>query len=120
MNKDKQRIAIAKACGWKTVNPDKQFPGWVKTVWVNPSTGEGHYVSDPRIPETSILPGYLGDLNAMHDAEKVLPPAQWDEYEENLYLVQGFDLESTGKTCFHATAPQRAEAFLRTLDLWEE
>lgn len=73
-------------------------------------------VSDP--------PDYLNDLNAMHEAEKNLKSKQKVDYwnwldkfvgnppTDNIYLVWG---DAT-----FATAAQRAEAFLRTLNLWEE
>jgi len=76
---------------------------------------------------TGDLPNYCNDLNAMHEAEKVLSPAnqpargesQWSAYlgwlgfcgENNTSEVYG---------CVTATASQRAEAFLKTLGKWEE
>ena len=58
-------------------------------------------------------------LNAMHEAEKVLDPDDYAQYEQNLrktypvFMGGGFHL-------LHATAEQRAEAFLRTIGKWEE
>jgi len=64
---------------------------------------------------THQLPDYLSDLNAMHEAEKILNTNQAADYCELLRpIICG---------CWrlvHATAAQRAEAFLRTLGLWEE
>lgn len=59
-------------------------------------------------------PDYLKDLNAMHEAEKVLNDDQWSTYADLLRLECGH--------CFRlaaATAKQRAEAFLKTLNLWQ-
>ena len=106
MKEEAQRIAIAEACGWR---PDSRGLGWLSP--------QGCY--DPE-------PDYLNDLNAMHEAEKVLSPAnqpargesQWSEYLGWL----GFCGENKTREvygCVTATAAQRAEAFLRTIGKWE-
>jgi hypothetical protein len=75
-------------------------------------------------------PDYLGDLNACHEMEKVL----WDtgkamEFTNQLVGIvcsaRGFRWDKGTPDdhlmCLsHATAAQRAEAFLRTLGLWTE
>jgi len=85
-----QRIAIAEACGW-TKGYD-----WSR------SDGIG------------VLPDYLNDLNAMHEAEKAL-----DGMDQLTYLAklhEGNHYCSWAGTC--ATAAQRAEAFLKTIGKW--
>jgi hypothetical protein len=76
------------------------------------------------IADASGLPwvDFCNDLNAMHEAEKVLTEHQWDEYERVLRLVcDGCSYyEGAGKELLHATARQRAEAFLRTIGKWKE
>jgi hypothetical protein len=57
-------------------------------------------------------PDYCSDLNAMHEAEKVL--TTFDEWD--IYCVH---LGDTQPSCAKATARQRAEAFLHTLGKWE-
>jgi len=112
--------AIAEACGWtsKKVPPDDQNPygEFQHTWWLNPLNPE-------RYPHP--LPDYLTDLNAMHEAEKVLRNDQfhYTAYWRHLFQVVAgkawagdigyFHFEMT-----HATAAQRAEAFLRTLGKW--
>jgi len=59
-----------------------------------------------------IQKNYCNDLNAMAQAEKMLNPAQIEDY---VIEVMGFSHEP-----IFATARQRAEAFLRTLGKWEE
>lgn len=61
------------------------------------------------------LPDYLNDLNAMHEAEKVLhlEIGLWGGYCG--FLVK----DNTWFSAVGATASQRAEAFLKTLNLWE-
>ena len=97
MTPEAQQIAIAKACGWRK---DKRGLGWL-----SPS---GEY---------SELPDYLNDLNAMHEAEKTLTFHQETDYIAHL-MRQHKDYPMTQG--FMATAAQRAEAFLRTLNLWTD
>ena len=58
---------------------------------------------------------YCNDLNAMHEAEKVLSPIDRNHYIDNLGEMFG---DSWAFAL--ATARQRAEAFLRALGKWEE
>jgi hypothetical protein len=97
MSPDKQNIAIAQACG--IVSKDSWGPLY--------KTEQG-YARD--------CPDYLNDLNTMHEAEKSLDDVtQRGDYWDYLSSLthEGFEM------C-HATAAQRAEAFLRTLGKWEE
>ena len=97
-----QRIAIAEACGWRRDErawwePHRQFTsGW-----------KGHHD----------IPDYPNDLNAMHEAVETLRtmdgPQWWDF---RLYLAEEC---GSSMNCIQATATQRAEAFLRTLNLWK-
>jgi hypothetical protein len=70
------------------------------------------------------LPDYLNDLNAMHEAEKVMPYGKLGDYLNRLVELTGYcDTKTWTKANFDlntATAAQRAEAFLRTLNLWVE
>lgn len=128
MNADAQRIAIAEACGWKW-KPEENFGG---LCWHDP---DGYFVSRPLFPKLRCkrdcccaLPNYLRDLNAMHEAEKTLTPEQWPTYVHHLSDVAGFSYDDTmtkeeanhdwNCRLVHATAAQRAEAFLRTLNRW--
>ena len=100
MSPDSQRIAIAEACG--IVSKDK---------W-------GSLYKTPR----GILrdcPDYLADLNAMHEAEKQLNPIQAAEYARILTSI-AWQSEQPVFAPMTATAAQRAEAFLRTLNLWKQ
>ena len=100
MKPEQQRIAIAEACGWK---PDKRGLGWLSP----------HGCYEPE-------PDYLNDLNAMHEAEKVLTEDQREQYLNSLYKVCNPDSmlnDAWNLNC--ATAAQRAEAFLRTIGKWE-
>ena len=57
-------------------------------------------------------PDYCNDLNAMHEAEKVLDLDQWHKYAS---LIGRHDY----RNLLNATAAQRAEAFLKTLNFWK-
>jgi hypothetical protein len=109
-----QTIAIAEACGWKP-DDDGDGTGW-KGSWIRqrligkkPTFRDGKVVSY-LIEQT--VPDYLNDLNAMHDAEKALESNQEQSYFELLHDVAG------NLKFYRATAAQRAEAFLKTLNLW--
>ena len=92
--------AIAEACGWK---PDKRGIGWLSP--------HGYYAPEPN---------YCADLNAMHEAEKVLGK-KLSEYGNHLCaLTQANENDRPECYIWHVTARQRAEAFLRTLGKWEE
>ena len=122
MNPEKQRIAIAEACGWK-LKSNGLSPMW---SWQNESLIHRiKWVAHKVMASQGVLPDYLNDLNAMHEAEKVLTPDTRPEY-----LCQLFDAATRGMSglypvdenylSHHATAAQRAEAFLLTIGKWEE
>jgi hypothetical protein len=92
MNRRAQREAIYKACGW--------MPEHIRS-------GAMYYV--PRIDTHVGDP--LSDLNAMHEAEKTRV------MDESSVTYLEWLARLSCPWC--ATAAQRAEAFLRTLGLWE-
>lgn len=113
------RIAIAEACGW-TYNE-------IIREWVAPN--KAPIAGDKT---TYGLPNYLNDLNAMHEAVKNLPDALRHTYRVNLCItsngihpnnVKKLSKEQQDQAYWqycNATAAQRAEAFLRTLNLWKD
>ena len=67
------------------------------------------------------IPDFSGDLNEMHEAEKVLTGyEQIATYVWHLENRSGDWSTDEHMMATHATARQRAEAFLRTLGKWEE
>lgn len=118
MTPEKQLIAIAEACGW-TVRRWTDGEGFECVGLLPP--GSDKTSSGFRHP-----PDYLNDLNAMHEAEKaLLSCADWrpirayfSNLSPNLHSDGALDGDDW-KLC-HATAAQRAEAFLRTIGKWEE
>jgi len=109
MTEEQQRIAIAEACGWHC----NQFGLW------------GIDFADGV---SGSPPDYLNDLNAMHEAENSVIFADSSLAEEygmrlgKTYHPRWF-IDVTGSqlaAMCHATAAQRAEAFLRTIGKWED
>ena len=106
MTPEQQRIAIAEACGWANIRWNGVRYNWVGH---RPETARDDYA----------LPDYLNDLNAMHEAEKALSSQDKIEYA---FQINGGCYTSGLDDTFnivHATAAERAEAFLRTLNLWK-
>lgn len=125
-----QRIAqargwIPRVYSWKIAESEKSFPKAINFI----SAFEAQeYLDRARrntedyerklsvFPVWEPCPNYCNDLNAMHEVEKTLS-------ETNMF-VMAHHIEQLvsrhGQHYFHATARQRAEAFLRTLGKWEE
>jgi dissimilatory sulfite reductase (desulfoviridin) alpha/beta subunit len=106
MTPEKQRIAIAEACGFNC-DPLEAMDWGSRGQWcIKPNDQKRELVS-----KIMSIPDYLNDLNAMHDAEKMLTNEQRGIYCMRLStLLYGH--------C--TTAAQRAEALLRTIGKWEE
>ena len=104
----------------------KNAPANSKTVLIDIDEMQTHDVSDVisdylpashwvRNDEIRIFPpDYLNDLNAMHDAEKVLTSSQIAPYVE---LFE--EMSERWSTPAFGTAAQRAEAFLKAIEKWE-
>jgi len=109
MTPEQQRIAIAEVCGF--VKDLNCVANETDVFWRNPA-GQIFFRGE--------LPNYLSDLNAMREAEHILFSSTeplWDAFVEHLYNL-GYRGSSAAKYAIHATSSQRAEAFLRTLNLW--
>ena len=70
-------------------------------------------------PHWKCAKDYCADLNAMHEAEKALAPKNWNNFSENWWIYCKLLRVNDADEAIHATARQRAEAFLRTLGKWE-
>jgi hypothetical protein len=94
MTDEQINIAIAQACG---IDIEK-------------------YLMEEGGINTSALPDYCNDLNAMHEAEKTLKLGLRSTYDAELGLLADRDY------CFiwETTARQRAEAFLKTINMWKD
>jgi len=109
MTDRKLNIIIARACGWKSKEETNGEP-W---LWQR-------IRKDKMIESRLEPPDYCNDLNAMHEAEKMLAPKNWNRFSEKWWDYYNHLLDGDVHKAIHATARQRAEAFLRTLGKWEE
>lgn len=66
------------------------------------------------------LPDYLGCLNEMHAVESKLTGAQCLEYVEEINEATKHMRHITIFPMIHATAAQRAEAYLRCIGKWQD
>jgi len=132
MSPEAQRIAIAEACGWTNIH---KFNKWKEGGPA--STRDGDIVGDFGEQTRSHLPNFLGCLNAIHEAEKALTDHQysvfWDKVEDlQLEALPIGDLKTPSGESFgiavpvgqtrslSATAAQRAEAMIKTLNKWDD
>lgn len=141
MTHEAQRIAIAKACGvgqkWLLIKRGFYYrpnaAGYCEDIASAGRFDEAYAKSDVSATNGDVrmvkepLPDYLNDLNAMHEAEKMLQGSGplWQMYGSQIQNVVNYhcvgvvgdyprDLRSLA-FLVHATAAQRAEAFVRTI-----
>lgn len=107
---EEQLIKVAELCGWTLIGSDNVVP-WHTDIAGLPPNGNGN----ARIS----IPDYLNDLNAIHKAEASLADDRklWNRYEDELVKICCRDDRKPIFMCgevyhFHATAAQRAEAFV--------
>ena len=113
MTPDAQRIAIAEACGWHGIDGKSAL---------------GPMGMYGPLRGFALIPDYLNDLNAMHEAESTIT----DESKRDAYCLQlatscnslsdwNFDsMKVEAWKTIRATAAQRAEALLRTIGRWKD
>ena len=107
MTREQIRIKITEACGWKYLW-ETECEGWRG----NPPDGSG----------CAPIPNYPYDLNACHEMEKILNEDQREIYAQILTGMSLCDREGTTDwggvfaEVAHATATQRCDAFLKTLE----
>jgi len=106
MSEEEQRIAIADAVGWTGIY-------YNQGVWMGTKPKEDR--------DSYHLPDYLHDLNAMHEAEKILMGnnPHFRATYRRLLIDASEDSSDNFQRYWMATAAQRAEAFLKTLGLWK-
>ena len=108
MSDDEINRAIAETCGWQAEHYEHKCDGTtIFRCGACGGLGHSNCYGDGRgavsfscsvspCCDEAVPPDYCGDLNEMHEAEKVIAEM------------------------VHATARQRAEAFLRTIGKWKE
>lgn len=115
--------AIAIACGWE-LKPRlfhnrewKDIPTWVQSEYYK-GKPDDYCMAGQWIGQQP--PNYCGDLNAMHEAEKTLGDFSMPMEAETKMAKYWDELAKFDTCCIHATASQRAEAFLRTIGKWKD
>lgn len=121
MNPEQQRIAIAEACGW-FAREDKD--GFWRAVDASGNMTHELWMSQRNVWSAGI-PDFLHDLNAMHDAERMLTQNQMIDYSRHIGKLVTSHLPASRAAwmdfgLINTTATQRAEAFLRTIGKWKE
>lgn len=109
--------AIAEVCGWtrayiKDLCGEFEHKFWNPPVPVSltlPNEWNGGKVREQNLPD------FCHDLNAMHEAEQIL-----NDYEKTQMVASVGEIRKKCGFVFHATARERAEAFLRTVGKWKE
>jgi hypothetical protein len=119
MTPEQQRIAIAEACGWTRCEGSMGFHQTLADEKSKQCGGRWSWFE---------IPNYLGDLNAMHEAEQVLSEEQKEQFvfwmnhihpsADIHHSDDQWDFRLEVFSLVHSPASQRAEAFLRTLNLW--
>lgn len=111
MTPEEQRIAIAERCGWK----------WNDETIFAPDGGRyAKFAPAGRQLFFDVIPDYLNNLNASHEAETQFVNApNWQRYKSTLQAIVKNSGGSEAYYC-HATAAQRAEAFLKTIGKWKD
>lgn len=141
MSPEAQRIAIAEACGLVT-GASLGYTQEQAAEFYRPDPNGTYHDIATFTKKHVWVHGFdpLHDLNAMHEAEKVLTDVAKDPAYPNIMRDQRLDFAEalaeicTGRgiessyyggvgeqeiwACAHATAAQRAEAFLRTIGKW--
>lgn len=109
MTDEQINIAIAEVCGFLC-------PRYSNGVLV----AYAHAFPDGGFFGTTGVPDYTNDLNAMHEAVKTLSQNRRHRYFSCLCVIVSGSISLNGYSgATEATARQRAEAFLKTLDKWE-
>ena len=122
MTNEQINTAIAKLQGWTKINEVDRGCG-VPPEFTNAKDYLGRPMENPPIWD---IPDYCHDLNAMHEAEKLLYENDRSPKKYTQQLKSAICREAGAKKaqidfdiCITATARQRAEAFLKTVGEWE-
>ncbi len=118
MNPRIQRIELAKLHGYKVFREYKSGEAFINLTH-NGDEKLYHQWRWDRYPELTdfetLLPDYLHDLNVMHELELTLDFKQRDKY----FTILALYVDGVGTCPGMATAAQRAEAFLKVMNKWE-
>lgn len=113
MTPQDQQIAIAEACGWDV--DDELEDGALM----------GHILREGSgFKAWDLVPDYLNDLNTIHEAVMNHLGGNEDLFYEELARIVNGEAEPHWSDDRHflinATAPQRAEAYLKAINRWTD
>ena len=133
MNPEQMRIAIASVIPCRFVGLKK------RGLWYRPGAkgytsheseagrftmGEAKEHEYPHDEPVTIhqfsIPNYPEDLNACHEMETCVSPQMASQFKDDYEMWLDKITRRAGRKIWNATASQRCEAFLRTLNLWKE
>jgi hypothetical protein len=127
MTNNDQNTLIAKACGWSW----KLIPRYIQDDLGNgwERDGDEWEITTPkgakyhRIDWIDGIPNYVENLNSIYEAEEILLVDMGDrhEYHRQLVLLTENKEDNMWKhnwNFIHCSAAIKAEALLKTLDLW--
>ncbi len=125
MSPDAQRITIAEERGWRT--SECTVCGAPGHVAYSPN-GAVFYAEASCLRSAAlvrVIPDYLNDLNAIHEAEPTiltsrLMLAEWERHIRAITLRDAAEGSGLYERIIRATAAQRCEAFLRTIGQWDD
>lgn len=130
MTEQEINIAIAEFCGVCTHPEEFRKTKTIEDGNDSDTSYECKKCGKDYIYDSSAkVPNYFGDLNAVHEAEKLLPVDLLKKYNIQIgRLIVQLDkdeywenpLGDINTYTFHATAPQRSEALLRTIGKWKD
>jgi hypothetical protein len=115
MNPEAQRIAIAEACGAKW----RRFASCAIIRLTFKDSDDSVECEKPsRVVFSNTVPDYTNSLDAMHEAEETLT----DHQRMLMYhaITKILRRHKSELPAWRSTAPQRAEAFLKTLGKWKD
>ena len=122
MMPEAQQIAIAEAWVWEKPYWSSSYQ---RLIGRPPKWDSWPGVFLEKSTALAAVPDYLKDLNAMHGVEQILTALQCKEYVLNIMRTtksMHVPDDVTREDIFqwlHATAAQRAEAFLKTVGKWD-
>ena len=116
MIQQEKRVRIAEACEFKPL----EFVPPKRGEFILEQNNFRRWKKAGKTFHTDDLPDYFKDLNAMHEAEKVLTEnvTYMQRHAFNNYAYRLIEMCKHQCNAVSATAAQRAEAFGKTLDLW--
>ena len=126
MNDEQINIAIAESMGWHP-HPQQKESQKLWTFGSDRYGGSGDTLA--TLPSyvgrdgewTRLLPDYCNDLNAMCEVTQTISASQQARFAAELSRVVGGKDDYVDMRIYmiHATAAQRAEAYLKTIGKWE-